>query len=158
MKALSLIQPWATLIAIGAKCIETRAWPTDYRGPLAIHASKWLAPNGKIVSRAVADYLDLCHVEPFRSALTQGGIDRVRDLPSGAIVAVASLVDVVRTDTLMVDGYERAFGNYAPGRFAWQLADVRPLSTPVPFRGMPGLWDLPAAALAAQTSARMELP
>src|SRR6202030_2406661 len=40
MKALTLTQPWATLVAIGAKRIETRSWPTLYRGPLAIYAAK----------------------------------------------------------------------------------------------------------------------
>ena len=40
MKALSITQPWATLIAIGAKTIETRSWSTLYRGDLAIHAAK----------------------------------------------------------------------------------------------------------------------
>ena len=39
MKALSLRQPWASLIANGRKTIETRTWRTHYRGPLAIHAS-----------------------------------------------------------------------------------------------------------------------
>ncbi len=38
MKALSLWQPWASLIALGVKTIETRSWATNYRGPLAIHA------------------------------------------------------------------------------------------------------------------------
>ena len=33
-------QPWASLIAIGAKQIETRHWPTKYRGPIAIHTAK----------------------------------------------------------------------------------------------------------------------
>ena len=40
MKVLTLTQPWATLVAIGAKRIETRSWSTKYRGPLAIHAAK----------------------------------------------------------------------------------------------------------------------
>lgn len=40
MKALSLTQPWASLVAVGAKRIETRSWRTSYRGPLAIHAAK----------------------------------------------------------------------------------------------------------------------
>lgn len=40
MKALSLWQPWATLIANGAKQIETRSWSTSYRGPILIHAAK----------------------------------------------------------------------------------------------------------------------
>jgi hypothetical protein len=39
MKALSVMQPWATLIALGAKHIETRSWATSHRGQLAIHAS-----------------------------------------------------------------------------------------------------------------------
>ena len=38
MKALTIMQPWASLIACGAKTIETRSWPTKYRGPIAIHA------------------------------------------------------------------------------------------------------------------------
>lgn len=147
MKALSLIQPWATLVAVGAKRYETRAWSTPYRGPIAIHASKWLDAGGRVISSEVAEYLSLCHEEPFRSALGQNGIERVRDLPSGAIVAVARLVDVVRTDTVIIDALEREFGNYAPGRYAWKLADVRQLLEPIPHRGFPGLWDLPAAAL-----------
>src|SRR5258708_5270609 len=40
VKALTLWQPWASLIAVGAKTIETRSWSTSYRGPLAIHAAK----------------------------------------------------------------------------------------------------------------------
>ena len=40
MKLLSLWEPWATLMAIGAKKIETRSWATSYRGWLAIQASK----------------------------------------------------------------------------------------------------------------------
>jgi hypothetical protein len=39
MKALSLHQPWASLIGLGVKTIETRSWSTKYRGPLAVHAS-----------------------------------------------------------------------------------------------------------------------
>jgi hypothetical protein len=42
MKGLTLTQPWATLVAIGAKRIETRSWPTRYRGLLAIHAGAGL--------------------------------------------------------------------------------------------------------------------
>ncbi|MFA6927000.1 MAG: ASCH domain-containing protein [Bacteroidales bacterium] len=40
MKALSVRQPWASLIAIGRKTIEVRTWRTNYRGPLVICASK----------------------------------------------------------------------------------------------------------------------
>lgn len=40
MKLISLTQPWAALVAHGFKRFETRGWFTDYRGPLAIHATK----------------------------------------------------------------------------------------------------------------------
>lgn len=40
MKALTICQPWASLIAISAKKVETRSWHTSYRGSLAIHAAK----------------------------------------------------------------------------------------------------------------------
>lgn len=40
MKALSVKQPWASLIASGQKPIETRVWPTNYRGELLIVSSK----------------------------------------------------------------------------------------------------------------------
>lgn len=40
MKALSLWNPWASLMAVVAKKIETRSWPTSYRGATAIHAAK----------------------------------------------------------------------------------------------------------------------
>lgn len=43
MWALTLRQPWASLVAIGVKQVETRSWTTAYRGPLAIHSSKRLS-------------------------------------------------------------------------------------------------------------------
>ncbi|MCI0391874.1 MAG: hypothetical protein MOB07_24290 [Acidobacteria bacterium] len=39
LKALSLRQPWASLMAIGAKRNETRGWCTKHRGWVAIHAA-----------------------------------------------------------------------------------------------------------------------
>jgi len=40
MKALSVKQPWANLIATGIKTIETRTWATRYRGDLLIVSSR----------------------------------------------------------------------------------------------------------------------
>lgn len=40
MKVITLIQPWATLVALGEKKIETRSWSTNFRGRIAIHAGK----------------------------------------------------------------------------------------------------------------------
>lgn len=58
MKALSIKQPWANLIASGEKTIETRTWRTSYRGPLLIVSSKMpdIAPAGQAL--AIADLVD----------------------------------------------------------------------------------------------------
>lgn len=165
MKALSLTQPWASLIAIGAKCVETRSWASSYRGPIAIHAAKGFP----------ADCRDLCWDEPFRHVLSGAGLvdfgaysdlesdscERFDGLPRGAIVAVGSLAYVFLTgDTLNYRHVSRtmrgpngltyemtpqeiAFGNYAPGRYGWVLKNVRPLREPVPCRGALGLWNVP---------------
>jgi hypothetical protein len=149
MKALSLTQPWASLVALGQKTVETRSWPTRYRGWLAIHAAKGLA------DLTVPAFEDLCHREPFYAALAPvygtGGAIATDQLPRGQIVAVCRLVDCCRVDTIKPVSYpERAFGNYAPGRWAWQLAAIHILPMTVPARGMQGLWDwdAPPAVLA----------
>ncbi len=54
MKAISIRQPWASMIASGEKTIETRTWSTKYRGPLLIVASKKPAIEGLPSSVAVA--------------------------------------------------------------------------------------------------------
>lgn len=58
MKAISVKQPWANLIASGEKSIETRTWHTDYRGPLLIVSSRIppIAPAG--FGLAVADLIE----------------------------------------------------------------------------------------------------
>jgi len=58
MKALSIKQPWANLIAAGEKTIETRTWATDYRGPILIVSSKTpkIEPAG--FALAIADLVD----------------------------------------------------------------------------------------------------
>lgn len=66
MKALSLRQPWASLLAGGAKRVETRSWRMHHRGWLLVHAA------AKFVEEA-----ELCHVEPYRAALIRVGGIRV---------------------------------------------------------------------------------
>lgn len=38
-RALSIRQPWATLVVQGLKTVEIRRWDTRFRGPVLIHAS-----------------------------------------------------------------------------------------------------------------------
>lgn len=143
MKALTILQPWASLIACGAKKIETRSWPTSYRGPIAIHAGKG------------EQYLDLCAEEPFFSAM----VDEVENYNPGCVIAIADLVDcqkiigrvslkiadqkrvkAVLENQAIVIGDEYEFGDYTPGRFALILENVRRIE-PVPAKGMQRLWN-----------------
>jgi activating signal cointegrator 1 len=138
MKVISLHQPWATLIAIGAKRIETRSWNTSYRGPLAIHASKEIPKY----AREFAMYDEEC-----RAALDAAGYTHYSMLPKGAIVAVCNLAQVLPTfkvRELPADWWnpsEKHFGNYEAGRHGFLLVDVQRLIDPIPARGSLGLWD-----------------
>jgi hypothetical protein len=150
MKAISLWQPWASAIALGSKTIETRHWSTSYRGPLAIHAAK----------RCVKSELFACQLRGvWHAALHRPNPDRVplwESLPFGAIVAVCTLADCVRTETLndldtvrwlSPDGpdawTERYMGDFSPGRYGWVLAHIRALKSPIPYRGAQRFFDVP---------------
>lgn len=165
MKILSLTQPWATLIAVGAKKIETRSWGTSYRGPLAIHAAKNLNPV-----EGMRGLVELCNEAPFHEVLVKAGVmtggSLTGGLPLGAIVAVCTVAECCaiskqglwapdRPHSLPGEP-ERSFGNYAPGRFAWLLADVKPLREPLPYRGAQGLRTLADSEVIREIYARAD--
>lgn len=125
MRALTVRQPYAHLIATGQKRIETRSWPTHHRGALAIHAAlgAWPHPTG-------------------------GGLT---DLPRGAVVAVCTLETVIRFPARRAElralvrrhsgaPREMEYGYFGAGRYGWVLRDARPLAVPVPARGRLMLW------------------
>ncbi len=185
MKALSLHQPWASLIAEGMKTIETRPWATKYRGPLAIHAVKKVPGYSGIGNYLVEPWfenvrhLDDCYCEADgitpecsrraerRMVLSRQDGRGVVALPLGAIVATATLVDVVpivaiedeRASGAILDvardrlllwrspldpqdvSDQRPYDDFTPGRWAWLLADVVKLPDPIPCRGRQGLWE-----------------
>lgn len=132
-QALSLTQPWATLVAIGAKKFETRSWSTWQRGPLAIHASMGFPK----------ECVELCNQEPYLSALRTAGYNHAEELPRGAVIAVVNLADCVSTNKWTPDRHsdEYQFGNYGPDRFAWSLPDARRI-TPFFAKGSLGIWTL----------------
>jgi hypothetical protein len=134
VKAISLTQPWATLVAIGEKKIETRSWQTRHRGPIAIHAAK----------NFPADCRDLTRTHPFSTALIKHGVRRVSDLPLGQVVAIAELRTCVQLPAAAAPkdpSWERAFGDYSRGRWIWILENVVRLSVPMGAKGAQGVWD-----------------
>ncbi len=97
MKALTLWQPWASLVALGVKTIETRSWSTTYRGPLAIHAAA--KKPARVWARDHPALYDDFRIERCLDIQEDGNnpgqfaYDWVG--PLGAVVATCTLVDVV---------------------------------------------------------------
>lgn len=141
MKALTLAQPWATLVAIGAKKIETRSWPTPHRGLVAIHAAKTISRVGGKLRLS-----NLCSSPRFSRALSEFGY-LPKSLPLGGIIATAEIVNCVSTNLSAElppqDSDEYAFGDYAANRFMWFLNDVRVLPNPIKCVGAFKLWPVP---------------
>ena len=153
----SLLQPWASLMALGAKHIETRSWYTKYRGDVAIASSKrW---NTEDLELAIAD-------DAMIRVWNKNGIRQMRELPLGAILSVQKLVACVPTETVtaldarrgsapltvagvICDDDELCFGNFAPRRWAWIYESPRRLESPIPVKGMYGLYKLPEPVLHA---------
>ena len=129
IKAITIHQPWASLIAAGVKEYETRSWETGYRGLIAIHAGQ---------TKTTMRYVDFECVNADDLACLPD------PMPLGAVVAVARLVDCVLTTRLLDEGNisdrEYELGNFAPGRFGWKLEIVTVFDEPIPARGQQGLW------------------
>lgn len=115
MYALTIKQPWASLIIEGTKRIENRTWkPKDsiLGSRIAIHASQ--------ATDALRRY------RPSD-----------RELPRGALLGTVVLVKVVTSSP----------NKYFIGPYGWVLADPVELTTPIPWIGQLGLWELDSKVL-----------
>ncbi len=133
MKAITLFQPWATLVAIREKRNETRSWPTKYRGRLAIHSSKKFPSYAKT----------LIYSNPtFRRVLVHAGLAGL-DFPLGCVLATCDLKDCLPTEEVFrqISEQEKEFGDYRPGRFVFFLENIEALGKPIYARGAMGLWE-----------------
>ena len=124
MKAISLWQPWASLMADGRKKIETRHWRPPMwllKQPLAIHATM------KVDSDACEDF----------------GYDPLT-IPRGCIVAIVRLDDFVKFGENAWREFgrpETEYGDFDMGRFGWRCALLEKLNPPVAAKGFQGIWD-----------------
>ncbi len=134
MKAITLWQPWATFIADGLKCFETRSWETRYRGRLAIHAAnRWQPDQARLFLRLRQEFPELHIYPPYN---TRDGF------PLGCVVAIVELSVIQLTEAIrdQISPLERALGDYGGGRFAWKLRLVEKLLVPERVAGKQGLW------------------
>jgi hypothetical protein len=149
MKAISLWEPWASAMSLGMKRNETRSWPTNYRGDIAICAAKRPidAFSWKLVELLG---VDVATWQP----------------PYGCVLCVVELVECVETVQLIGQPRENSFremqeelwGNYSPGRWFWITRNLRRLARPVPVVGRQGLFNLPPAVEAQVRQQTMENP
>lgn len=124
---VSLWQPWATAIALGAKRYETRSWNPRRTHLLAIHAAKhWTSTEAHLLHE-------------FRRRLPD--IEWPDEMPFGAVLCVCEWKAIHRTEDVRasLSPQELALGNYGDGRYAWEL-DVIHRFQPVPCVGAQSIW------------------
>lgn len=123
MKALTIKQPWASLIIEGYKKYEFRSWKTNYRGKILIHAGLSLE---KDVQERFKDYN--------------------LDYKLGYIIGEAEIVDCILVD----EKFNESLRNIDPivyGRsnhvenYAWKLENIKKYDNPIPCKGKLSLWD-----------------
>ena len=147
--AITLHQPWASLIALGLKTVETRSWPAPARlvgQRIAVHAGKRLVRQpGEAIEREL---------------WARWGEHWPVNIPTGAVVATAVLTDMARvshidpssgqavhdnsTEIGCAAGRRRTpidpWGDFSPGRWLWFLDDVEALPKPIPAIGRQSFW------------------
>ena len=99
MKALSVKQPYASLLVVGDKTIEVRSWRTDYRGPLLICASA--------MPKAMFWYDKVDEVE--------------RLMHAGCMIGIVNLLDVREFRESDCDD---AWCDHSQGAYAWVVEPV----------------------------------
>ncbi len=132
LKALSLWQPWASLILLGYKHFETRSWFTDYRGSLVIHAAK--KHDGRIQDETA-----------FVLQNEHNLFLDWEDLPLGKALCICDLADCIPITPTLRDRQtqlELDCGNWALGRWAWRLDNVRAIDPAIPIKGHQRLWNI----------------
>jgi len=119
MYALSIKQPWASLIISGKKPVENRTWSTPYRGKLLIHASKTWDKEG-------AEFVIEKHPE------LKEFINRVKNT-TGALLGQVTMTDCVKNHHS-----EWFFGPYG-----FIFIQPREFNKPIPYKGALGIFYVP---------------
>ena len=143
MKAITIHQPWASLIAHGVKTIETRSWRTHYRGRIAIHAAarkpstradrhyrwwedryKWIGPLGAVVATAqLVDCVPMVDKIPPQDEWLESW--SVLALEPWPILTTWPGYGSAKGDGRYASQVH--YGDFEPGRWAWLFDDVQPI-------------------------------
>ena len=124
MKALTIKQPWATLIMQGNKRFEFRSWQTNYRGELLIHAGKGI---DKEAIKRLEKYLP-------------------KELPLGKILGKVTLVNCIKMspefkEELLKENKDIYAKSSFKENYGWQLENVEVFDKPIETKGHLSLWE-----------------
>lgn len=162
MKAITLWQPWATLIVLGEKKFETRTWAASVKligETIACHAAKKILMPADLYGISI----DGNHaIEAISAALKRHGLEWEK-LPTGAVLGDFILgniwksecrlpvheryglklwnSDILVEEPLVLPKEQEHFGDFTPGRYAWELKDAMDYDEPIPAKGMQGFWN-----------------
>lgn len=141
MKAISIKQPWASLIAHGIKDIENRTWPCPkkYIGQrVLIHAS---GSHGKKFKVNLTDE----QIKVAFATIAEGCM--LGNLPFGSIIGSVQIVDCVINhpsiwaEKTEVKADENGLPCYGNKTYNWVLANPIFFAEPIPAKGKLSLWD-----------------
>lgn len=137
MRAITIHQPFASLIAHGVKTYETRGWPTAYRGPILIHAGNcWDSEVESNVRRAWRVLSDRGIPAPG----FPGNWDAI-DRMLGCVLAIGMLESCIRSKgPANFPALDQLFGDLRTGRHGFRITEVARLERPVKCRGLQKLW------------------
>lgn len=122
MKALTIKEPWASLIINNYKTYEFRSWKTNYRGKILIHAGLSLEKN------------ELKYFEDYNL-----------NYQCGNIIGEATITDCILVtkefNKKLLDINNKVYKNNHENLYAWKLEDIVKYENPIPIKGKLGLWD-----------------
>lgn len=133
MKALSIKQPWAYLIAAGIKDVENRSWSTNYRGRIYIHASK----SKTDMCKEVIAYI-------LRRLSGKWGGEFMLEYPRLYFGGIIGEVDIVAcVSPREYETYTRIKpSSWFEGPYGFVLANAVMYDEPIPYRGQQGLFEV----------------
>lgn len=164
MKCLTLWQPWASLMAIGEKTIETRSaacwWAINHRGPLLIHAAKnWNKQVHEAIEDAWGNRRDHGDWAEIAKALSLNCYETLDDLCCGSILCTVNVfgcgpilpadnksgwkIQLDKITSMDVEPRDLPFGDFRQGRLGIVTSNVTRFHQPIPYRGQQGLFDVP---------------
>jgi hypothetical protein len=133
MIALSIRQPWASLILKAGKDVENRCWPTKFRGRILIHAAKGMTRDEHEDAIEFAVMAIKANPRDGAKTTTLRALGfAFEDLPRGGIIGSVEIVDCV----------SRSESPWFMGEYGFLLRDPRPLPFR-PFKGQLGFFNVP---------------